>query len=50
MEWTIYNDVLYLLNGTLQRENFSIIIKLKTCSFEWCIICLSKMSLNKAAR
>ena len=33
MEWTIYN-VLYLLNETLQRENISIIIKVKTCSFE----------------
>ena len=33
MEWTIYN-VLYLLPETLQRENISIILKVKTSSFE----------------
>ena len=49
MEWTIYN-VLYLLNETLQRENSSINLKVKTSSFEWCIICLSKMSLGRATR
>ena len=46
MEWTIYY-VLYLLNKTLKRVNISIIIKVKTFSFEQCITCLSKMSLDK---
>ena len=40
MEWTIYY-VLYLLNKTLKRVNISIIIKVKTFSFEQCITCLS---------
>ena len=46
MEWTIYY-VLYLLNKTLKQVNISIIIKVKTFSFEQCITCLSKMSLDK---
>ena len=49
MEWTIYN-VLKLLNETVQRENTSIIIKVNASSFEWCMVCLSKMSLDKAIR
>ena len=49
MEWAIYN-VLYLLNEKEQREHTSIIIKVNACSFEWCMICLSKMSLDKATR
>ena len=28
----------------------SIIIKVKISYFEWCIVCLSKMSLDKATR
>ena len=46
MEWAIHN-VLSLLIETVQRENSSIIIKVNTASFEWC---LSKMSLDKATR
>ena len=49
MEWTISN-VLQLLIKTVQRENISIIIKVKTRSFDWCIVCLSKMSLDKATK
>ena len=33
-------------NETVQRENTSIIIKVNACSFEWCMVCLSKMSLR----
>ena len=36
--------------STVQRENISIIIKVKAYSFEWCIICLSRISLDKATR
>ena len=46
MEWAVYN-VMLLLHETVQRENISIIIKIKTCSFEWCIVCLSNISLKK---
>ena len=49
MEWTVYN-VLYLLIETVQREHISIIIKVNTRSFGWCIVCLSKMSLDKATK
>ena len=49
MEWAVYN-VLLLLNETVQQENISIIIKVKTFSFEWCILYLSKMSLDQATR
>ena len=49
MEWTLKN-VLQLLIETIQRENISIIITVKTRSFEWGIVCLSKMSLDKAKR
>ena len=49
MEWTIYN-VLYLYIETVQRDNISIIIKLKTRSFKWYIVCFSKTSLDKATR
>ena len=52
MEWEIYN-MLILLNETEQRENISIIImiiKVKDSSIEWCIVCLSKISLDKATR
>ena len=47
MEWAIYN-VLYLFNETVQRENISISIKVKAGSFKCCIVCLAKMSLEKA--
>ena len=47
MEWAIYN-VLYLLNETVQREHTS--IKVNASSFEWRMVCLSKMSQDKAAR
>ena len=46
MEWTIYN-VLCLLNETLQLEIINIIIKVKTCSFEKCIICPQKCHWTK---
>ena len=49
MEWVIYN-LLLLLNETVQQKYISIIIKVKDSSFEWCIVCLSKMSLDKATR
>ena len=49
MEWKIYN-VLYILIETVQPENISIIVKLKTRLFEWCIVCLLKMSMDKATR
>ena len=42
--------VITVLNETVQRENTSIIIKINASSFEWCIVCLSKISLDKAAR
>ena len=44
MDWAIYN-MLYLLNETLQRDNISIITKVKPRSFEWCIVCLSQKCL-----
>ena len=48
-EWTIYH-VLQLLIEIVQLENISIIIKVKTGYFERCIVCLSKLSLDKATR
>ena len=38
------------IERAVQRENTSIIIKVNAGSFEWCMICLSKMSLYKATR
>ena len=49
MEWAKYN-VLYLLNETVQRENTSINKKVNASTFEWCMVCLTKMSLDKATR
>ena len=49
MEWAIYN-VLYLFNKTVLPESISIIIKVKASSFEWFILCLAKMSLDKTIR
>ena len=46
MELAIYN-VLSLLNETVQHENIRIIIKGNICSFEWCIVCLSKCLWTK---
>ena len=43
-------NVLLLFNETVQRGNTSIIIKVKASSFEWCILCLAKMSLDKTSR
>ena len=49
MEWTIYN-VLSILIKTVQLENISIIVKVNSRSFELCIVCLLKMSMDKTTR
>ena len=38
------------LKKTVQRENTSIIIKVNASSFEWWMVCVSKMSLDKDTR
>ena len=45
MEWALFNMLLF--NETRHGENTSIIIKVNASSFEWYIVCLSKMSLDK---
>ena len=40
----------YIMCCNYQQENISNNIKVKASSFEWCIVCLSRMSLNKVTR
>ena len=49
-QWYGVGHMLLLLNETVQREDIIIIKRVKDSSFEWCIVCLSKMSLDKSSR
>ena len=48
LRWECGSEYAVLLNETVQRKYMSIVIKIKDNSLEWYIVCLSKMSLDKA--
>ena len=48
LRWKCGSEYDVLLNETVQRKYMSIVIKIKDNSLEWYIVCLSKMSLDKA--